>query len=224
MIYLIEESFDQMISNMEGDIYERIRDKNAIVRVTAKNGERVMAATGFFYGIHDFIITAGQVAAFASPANNIKSRFQQSEEEFACTTAFVARNLIFTVLRVANSRSHGFMFCSPHFSNAMNVYAIGYQDNDLKISKGTVTSKGFASHSTDARADNGFSGGVIVNASVYEAVGVINDCTDEPVDVTYFTPCGVIHAHIMNYNNSPNTVQIPNLDEHYWPDSILKFA
>ena len=208
-----------MISNMEGDIYERIRDKNAIVRVTAKNGERVMAATGFFYGIHDFIITAGQVAAFASPANNIKSRFQQSEEEFACTTAFVARNLIFTVLRVANSRSHGFMFCSPHFSNAMNVYAIGYQDNDLKISKGTVTSKGFASHSTDARADNCFSGGVILNASFYEALGVIKDCTGELANVTNFTPCLSIYDQIINYNNSQDTVKIPNINEYNWPDS-----
>ena len=91
---------------MEGDIHERIQADKAIFRVTAKNGEQVMAATGFFYGKHDFLITAGHVAAFASPADNITIRFQHSEEEVACTTVFVSSILDFAVLRVAKPIPH----------------------------------------------------------------------------------------------------------------------
>ena len=203
---------------MEG-FYERIRDDNAIVRVTAKKGEQATAATGFFYGKHDFIITAGHVAAFASPSNNISIRFRHADEEFACTTVFVSSNFLdFAVLRVANPRNHGFMFCSSHLRPAMNVYAVGFQDNDLKMSKGTVTLKGFT-FSTDARADNCFSGGVILNASFYEALGVIKDCTGELANVTNFTPCLSIYDQIINYNNSQDTVKIPNINEYNWPDS-----
>ena len=100
---------------MEGDIYDRIQADKAIVCVAAKNGEQVMAATGFFYGKHDFLITAGHVAAFASPADNITIRFQHSEEEFACTTAFVSDS-DFAVLRVTKPITHSFLYCNgSHF-------------------------------------------------------------------------------------------------------------
>ena len=101
----------------------------------------------------------------------------------------------------------------------MNIYAIGYQGNDLKMSEGTVkTSTGFHFF-TDAKTHSGFSGGVILYARVPEVIGVIKDCVGEASFVTNFIPCGLIYCHIKGFNRSATTVKIPNLDEYNWPNS-----
>ena len=181
-----------------------------------------MAATGFFYGKHDFLITAGHVAAFASPADNITIRFQHSEEEVACTTVFVSSILDFAVLRVAKPIPHSFLYCTYiYLSHGMNIYAIGYQDNNLKMSKGTVTSKRFQFF-TDAKTDSGFSGGVILYAFIPEVIGVIKDCVGEVSFVTNFIPCAMIYPAINDFNRSATTIKIPNLDQYNWPNSYWK--
>ena len=67
-IGISEKSYYEMVSNMDNCPFERIKNQNSIVMVTAKNGEQFTSGSGFFYGWHDFLITAGHLAAFASPA------------------------------------------------------------------------------------------------------------------------------------------------------------
>lgn len=143
--------------------------------------------TGFHFGTHDLVITAGHASQVPQPDQPGQTRpaaqykITSPEGKVEDATEVGRPNLNFDCM-VLQRASTGSVLYSAVASPGDTVYVLGFPPGSLKpaVSKGMVSTRAASTFQVLAHAAHGWSGGLVVNFRS-EVVGMVKGGTNEMV-------------------------------------------
>lgn len=203
----------RIISSADEQIYKNLISINLVVKIIFKtrpdeNGNRnEITGTGWFYCDDNYIITVDHIGQVSSLEPVV---YFKDGKYCEANIVYKDDNFDICILKLKEDIEHGKLFCSPPLTPGSICYSVGFIE-DIYLNKGNLQILNNQIALVDARCDNGYSGGPIIEASTKRVIGIIKGGIGKTILATQIIPSITINTLIMQYNYNNVKNKIPEL-------------
>lgn len=192
----------EAVQTHDRSIYDKMKARMVRVCGISRDGSTVITLSGFIVGPsaasalppHGLIVTAGH--ALTPHVERFRVQYADGSEEDASIALRPPRGNVPDLMILEGSRPAKLPQTSG-CSHSDTIYALGFGAlNELSCSKGTISSAAIGAMTIAAHADNGFSGGPVVNLDG-KLVGVVKGLVGTTVPAVGITPAADLHTYLL---------------------------